>query len=210
MNTQIRFSSLFFSIFFYTQLLAQAHLGFRFFSDFHRFINPDNLPLIQGYFSTGGLGSYLKFYRWNGGLEIGLNLLYKQQRELVNLPYVMSDFRDENNTAWTSLEMDFRFGPRFRFLEPKTGYRLGYRFKQEGFQVPSSNGYDENRWYITLPIGFSISLPTQFGTTGATFLYNIGLTNFLKRPGNFKGDFHGGRLHSFLVELYVTIGPPIE
>lgn len=205
MNFRILFSLL--SSFY---LYAQPHLGFRFFSDFHRFANPDHLPLIQGYFSTGGLGSYLKFYRWNGGVEIGFNFLYKQQRELVNLPYVMTDFRDENNTAWSSLEMDFRFGPRFRYMEPKTGYRIGYRFKQEGFQLNSPAPYTENHWYVTLPIGFAISLPTQFGTTGATFFYNIGLTNYLKRPKGFQGDFHGGRIQSIFAELYVTIGPSIE
>jgi hypothetical protein len=196
--------------FFLSSLSAQPHVGVRFFSDFHRFVHSQSLPLIQGFFSTGGIGPYVKFYRWNGGVELGVQLLYKQQRDLVNLPYVMADFRSENNTAWTSVEMDFRFGPRFRYFEPKTGYRLGYRFKQEGFQLASSQPYEENRWYITLPIGFSISLPTQFGTTGASFFYNIGLSNYLHRPEGVVGDFNGGRIHSILAEIYVTIGPPLK
>ena len=183
---------------------AQNGVGFRFATDI-LFFNSNNQPLISGAFSVANFGPKVKLYNDYGGIELGVNMLYKEHRGGFNFPGIMADFKQDNSTAWTSYELDFRFGPRIKkYFYPKTGYRLGYLAKAEGFLQDDSRTI--NKIYFILPVGFSIELPTQFGSTGFGFMWNIFLTNFLKRPQSFFGDYNGGRLQGLNVVINVMIG----
>ncbi len=184
-------------------LFAQKGVGFRFATDLFFFPRNPNFEILQGTFSVICVGPKFKSYNDFGGIELGVNFLYKEHPGGFNLPGVMNDFRKGNSTAWTSYEMDFRFGPRlWKYFYPKTGYRLGWRPKAEGFVQNRTL----NEWYLILPLGFTIELPTQFGSTGFGFFWDIGITNLVRRPAGFFGDYNGGRIQGLNIEINVLVG----
>ncbi|MFN0200131.1 MAG: hypothetical protein ACKVTZ_01345 [Bacteroidia bacterium] len=173
-------------------LQAQRGWGMRFSSSFYYFnrSKDDFSELIDGWFSTGMIGPYYKAVSKNGGYEVGLNIAYKGNtaKGSANLPLIMQDFNknslQEQNVGVTALETYFRVGPRFGYFIPKTGYVLGYYFKNAGFQDATyvGNKVEYNKFYLLLPIGTSFDFPTNWGTVGFGAYYMIGLINVMKKP----------------------------
>ena len=102
-------------------------IGMRFATDFTFFFNSELNPLANGTFSTGNIGLFYKQYYKNGMLELGGTFCYKESRGGFALPLVMQNFSDDESTAFTSLELDFKVGPRIWYIYPKFGLRYGYR-----------------------------------------------------------------------------------
>ncbi|RMG17077.1 MAG: hypothetical protein D6730_24405 [Bacteroidetes bacterium] len=187
---------------------AQPQLGLRFASNLNHFHRPQDNDLIRGWFSTGVLGVFVSSHKPRSGFELGVNVVYKNfdDKGFPNLPAVMQDFQKGQNAGLTAIEMDFKVGPRFRGINPKIGYILGYRFEAGGFQEPELQQI--NKLYLSLPFGASINLPTGFGTVGAGAYYVVGVTNVLKNPNpqNGQGFYSGGRMRAINLEIVVTYG----
>ncbi len=189
--------------------LAQKGIGLRFLSKLLWYTPPKDITTIQisqGKRSIAGIALYGMLYQQNGGIQLSINFFHKEHPGGFNLPGVMQDWKKGNSTAWTSIEADFRFGPRFGYIYPQIGYQLGYWLKLEGMLIPDTQ--QRNQWYLHLPLGMLIDLPTQFGTVGFAIHYIIGLSNLIRRPPGFQGDFHGGRLRAWEFELRVLVGQP--
>ncbi|MCS6904813.1 MAG: hypothetical protein RML72_08360 [Bacteroidia bacterium] len=180
---------------------AQPAVGFRFATDINTLHSNRPLPLIRGTFSNMVVGPFYKHYFERGSIELGLNFCYKELPGGSNLPLVMQNFQKGDSTALTALEFEFKVAPRILefLLAPKFGIIGGYRFKQEGFTTPKGRGLENLPLYAAVPIGFGLDFPTSFGTTGVSFYYEIGLTNFLKTS---QWDT-GGKIRAFHFEIHV-------
>lgn len=167
----------------FTTRFPYGGVGLRFASDFTFFFNAERNPLTEGTFSTGNIGAFYKQYYKNGMMEIGLTFCYKERRGGFELPLVMKNYADNESTAFTSLEGDFKVGPRIWMIYPKFGFRYGYRFKQEGFLEPNApSNIQLNHWYAMIPMGIAFELPTGFGSTGIGIYYNVGINDVIKIP----------------------------
>lgn len=188
------------------KLPTQRGIGIRFATDLTSFQRPLELNFVPGWFSTGKIGVFYKQHSPKSGFDIGLNLNYKQgdDKGFPNLPVIMQDFQEGQQTGLTSIEMDLKVGPRFLALHPRIGYIVGYRFEAVGYQ--RTEDLEINKWYVHLPFGASYSLPTNFGTVGIGAFYLLGITNVLKDPdpGSTQGLFNGGRMNIVNLEILVT------
>lgn len=189
-------------------LLSQPHLGLRFSTDLNYFPRFEERDFISGWFSTGKFGVFLRNDQPKSGFEVGINVNYKDFDDsgFPNLPGVMQNFKKDQNSGFTSIEMDFKVGPKFYGVYPKIGYVMGYRFNVGGFQVTENQ--EINPFYLSLPFGASFNLPTEFGTVGAGAYYLVGVTNVLKSPDsqNTGGLYNGGRMRAINIEIVVTYG----
>lgn len=185
---------------------AQRGFGLKFAADFNTFFRPQEYDVIDGHFSNMVIGPFYKAYFKNGGVDVGINLRYKNNTDggFPNLPLIMQDFKGEHNIGLTALEMDFKAGPRFGVFNPKLGYILGYRFKHEGFLEDGST-QEVNPVYLSLPLGASFEFPTGYGSVGAGVFWEIGLTNVIKKPDSFTGAglYDGSKIRSFNAELFI-------
>ncbi len=183
--------------------------GFRFGSNFNRIYRPeDHKDIVQGWFSTLCIGPYFSYYSRSGGMEIGMNFIHKELKGQFSMPLVMRDLtnNETQNTALTSWEVDFRFGPRFGIVHPNTGYIVGSRFKKEGILIENDGTKTVNNIYMTLPIGCNIYFPTGFGNTGIGAHYHVGISNFIKNPDKGLEDWNGGRFQAISFEITVLFG----
>lgn len=183
---------------------AQQGIGLRFAGNFHHFFKASDNPVIENWFSSGFIGASYKFYGAVGHAELGLGLGHKSADG--SLPLVMNDFPDEDaqDAEITYLQGDIRFGPRvFWHVYPKFGVSFGYRTKLDGVrtQFGIDNGFELNDFYVNLPLGVSIDLPTSFGTTGFAIFYEIGISNTV----NFPQTDDGTRLHGVMAEIHVLL-----
>ncbi len=190
-------------------LQAQRGFAFRLGADFNSIANADRYPVVSGTFGNLVLGASYKSFNKRGGAEVGLNFLWKEkQGSTLYLPGAMMDQGNEQSTALGAVEFDLRVGPRFGVFYPKLGIRAGYRMRAQDLIVQKTLpvlDYQVNRLYATIPLGFSIELPTNFGTTGFSLLYNIAITNFVRNPDGRPG-WDGGNLRSLYFDLHVMIG----
>lgn len=180
--------------------------GLRFASDFVSFNRSEDYPLIDGSYSHITIGPTFKQYFGNGQMEMGVNFLFKGGKDGFQLPLVMGDYPDNQNTRMSGIELDFKGGPRFGVFIPKIGFRWQYRFEQEGmlkaeFEGKPTTDYRLNSHALLLPIGFSIDLPTGFGSTGVGMYYNFGITNVLATSNLDTG----GTMRSFNFEIHVML-----
>lgn len=191
-------------------MLAQNGIGFRFATNINTFPRSQEYRLVEKGFTTGVFGVFFSSYKEKHGFELGANIVYKDNdgKGFPNLPVVMRDFGDDvQNVGLTGVEIDLKVGPRFKALNPKIGYILGYRLQQSGFQL---DGFEDpiNRWYLMLPFGLSVNLPTNYGSVGFGGYYNVGIFNVLKNPnpGQGGGLFDGGRQRYLNFEIIVSFG----
>ena len=191
------------------QSFSQNGIGIRFASNINWFPRAEDYRLVESPFTTGVLGVFLSRYKPKNGFEFGLNVVYKNNDDkgFPNLPVVMRDFgEDEQNVGITALEMDLKVGPRFKAFNPKIGYILGYRLQQGGFQTDSLD-LPMTRWYLMLPFGLSINLPTNYGSVGFGSYFNVGIFNMLKDPNPGGGNIYdGGRQRYVNFEIIVAFG----
>lgn len=191
-------------------LSAQDFWGMRFATDINYFARAVDYDLVPGAFTTGKFGLFYNRFNRTSAFEIGLNLNYKNQmdtRGFPNIPVIMEDYGDDpmQRTGLFSLEMDFKVGPKLDPFFPKIGYILGYRFNQAGFTAPGLD-LPQNQWYLMLPFGLSVNLPTNFGAVGFGASYNVGVLNVLQDPGTgTTGIYDGGRQRSITVEITVGL-----
>lgn len=188
---------------------AQRGIGLRFATNLNYFHQARDYALVEDWFSTGVFGLFYSNYSEKRGFELGTNVVYKNSTDkgFPNFPVVMQDFGEsDQNVGITAIEMDLKVGPRFKAINPKIGYVLGYRFKSDGFQEP---GFDNeaNKLYLYLPFGISGNWPTRFGSVGFGSYYLVGIANTLKNPdpGGSGGVFHdGGRMRAINFEIVVS------
>ena len=188
-------------------LSAQEGIGLRFASDFNYFHRAIEADLVEGWFSTGKFGPYFRSYNKNGGVEVGLNVVYKNGtgRGFPNFPLVMRDFRENQQVGITALEMDLKAGPHFWVVNPKIGYLWGYRFQTIGVKSNLSDTRNPNQWYFALPFGVSGDWYTGFGTIGGGLYYQVGITNVMRKPTGFSGVIYdGGKMRAITAEITVT------
>lgn len=183
---------------------AQRGLGLRFGSDFNHFFRADQQPLVDGWWSHLVFGPYYQAYFDDGGAQIGLNILYKNNGSggFPNFPVIQNDFADDQNIGVTALELDLKVGPRFGLINPKIGALVSYYFKREGF-LEAGETAPLNNIHLLFPIGVSIEGPTGYGSVGFSVFYEIGLTNVISRPGTGIRDFDGSKIRSLGIELFV-------
>lgn len=185
-------------------------VGARFFSDFNFAYRGKEHLLVDGVFSTGGLGLYFFNYNDFGGLELGANFGYKGTKGNFSMPLIMRDLtKNENqNTAYTYVEGDLRVGPKLgKVFYPQFGYTVGYRLKMENLVDDNTLQHQLKAFYMNLPVGISIYLPTQFGNTGVGLFYVVGLTNTVvmdKVVYPYKREV--GRLHALRFQITVLFG----
>ncbi|MDX2248723.1 MAG: hypothetical protein SF052_18195 [Bacteroidia bacterium] len=183
--------------------LAQNGFGLRFASNINYFPRSQDYQLVSHAYTTGLMGFFYSSYKPRNGLELGFNIVHKGGA--FNLPVVMRDFTTSGNVVEvTSVEMDLKVGPRFGAFNPKIGYIMGYRLRSSGFQ--EAGGEDRvNRFYLMLPFGVSVNLPTNYGSVGFGGYYNVGILNVLTDPNPGGGAIYdGGRLRYINLEIVVT------
>jgi hypothetical protein len=183
-------------------------IGFRFASDFNWFHLSENLDLVDSWYSTGVFGVFYRVYAPNRGIELGLNINYKDGdgKGFPNLPIIMTDFDNTNtqSVGMTALELDLKVGPRFGGVHPKIGYILGYRLRDENF-LEAGSTREINGWYFQLPFGCSVALPTTYGSVGFGATFELDLTNVIKNDTSQPGSsFRGGRQHAINLEISLT------
>ncbi|MCX8111901.1 MAG: hypothetical protein N3E49_01695 [Bacteroidia bacterium] len=161
-------------------------------------------PVPVGWFSDAAVGLHGKSYWWGAGWEASLLWVYKGAPGEVRLPLVNQDFHSGQVTAYKAVEGAFRFGPRWKVFYPKTGLVVGYRYQQRGLSTHPTRSV--NRWYGFVPIGLTVELPVQFGTTGLSAYYEIGVSNILQRPPTGGGVYEGAKLRRLLFEIHVMWG----
>jgi hypothetical protein len=183
---------------------AQTGFGIRFGADINSFNNANRYPLVQATFTNVVIGPYYKQYSRLGGVEAGVNALLKTG----TLPVLMADFGTDQNTTLSAVELDFKVGPRFGLFYPKLGIQGGYRTHTRGFLLPSAPpDYRINPWYLHVPLGLAVELPTQWGAAGLQVTYKIALTNFILNPDS-RQNWDGGSLRALNIELHFTFGQP--
>ncbi|MEM7037607.1 MAG: hypothetical protein AAF570_11560 [Bacteroidota bacterium] len=192
------------TVLFGTAAQAQRGIGFRFASDFNYFFRADQQPLVDGWWSHLVVGPYYQAYFDNGGAQIGLNLIYKNNDDqgFPNLPVVQRDLGDNMSIGLTGLEFDLKVGPRFGVVNPKIGFLLSHFFTREGF-LEDGEMADLNRTFVSFPIGLSVEGPTGYGSVGFSVFYNIGMNNVIKNPTPGIGDFDGSKIRALRIELFV-------
>ncbi|MGQ9863037.1 MAG: hypothetical protein ACUVRD_00930 [Bacteroidia bacterium] len=186
-----------------TFLYSQTGVGLRFIGDFNYLTRRSEEPVVQGSFSNVGIGITYKNYYWGAGIELAANYIYKGTPSELQLPLVTKDFRAGQVTAFKGIEIDFRFGPRWKIFYPRTGIIGGYRWQSLPFSTDTSRR--NQSLYFLLPLGMSLELPVQFGTTGVAVYYEIGLTNALKPPKPGIG-YEGSKLRRVVCEIHVMYG----
>lgn len=184
-------------------VMGQNGFGLRFASNINYFPRSQDYQLVSHAYTTGLFGVFYSSYKPRNGLEIGFNVVHKGGG--FNLPVVMRDFTTSgNNVGVTSIETDLKVGPRFGAINPKIGYVLGYRLQSSGFQVAGAEDH-VNRWYLMLPFGLSVNLPTNYGSVGFGGYYNVGILNVLTDPNPGGGAIYdGGRMRYVNLEITVT------
>lgn len=184
---------------------AQRGIGFRFGSDFDYFFRAKSNPLVDGWWSNLVFGTYYEAYFKEGGAQLGLNILYKNDREkgFPNFPLIQRDWKRGQNIGLTALEMDFKVGPRFGLFNPKIGCQIMYCIKREGF-LEQGDSSRLNRVYGTLPFGCSLEGPTGYGSVGFGVFYNIGLNNVIKAPTPGLRDYDGSKIRGLRFELNIV------
>ncbi|MCS7189219.1 MAG: hypothetical protein NZ933_05415 [Bacteroidia bacterium] len=184
-------------------LWAQKGIGLLFQGRFNYAMDKGE-PVPAGWFSDAAVGLHAKNYWWGAGWEMAFLWVYKGGPSEVRLPFVNRDFRPGQITAYKAVEAAFRFGPRWQVFYPKTGIIGGYRYQQLGLSL--DKGRKPNTWYAFLPLGLTIELPVQFGTTGFSAHYEIGLTNILRKPPSNQDFYEGSKLRRVLIEIHVMWG----
>jgi hypothetical protein len=186
-------------------LPAQRGLGLRFGTEMNHFFRADNYPLVDGWWSQLVFGPYYQAYFDNGGAQVGLNILYKNNRDkgFPNFPVIQRDFRDGQNVGITALEFDLKVGPRFGVFNPKIGALINYSFRLDSI-LEAGQTAPLNRVYVSLPLGLSVEGKTGYGSVGFSMFYNIGINNVLRNPGP-RGlqDYDGSKLRGLRFELFV-------
>lgn len=187
---------------------ARQGVGLRFGSYFNRFFRADQFPLVDGWWSAGVLGLSYKLYGDFGHAEF--SAAFGSKGTGRGLPLVMRDYDGQNgrtgqHVSETFWQAEMKVGPRlFWHFYPKFGAVIGYHTQQGGYYEPNTRPADIvglNKFYLQMPVGFSVDLPTSFGTTGLAAYYELGLTNTMRG----LGWSDGSRVNSFFVELHVTI-----
>ncbi|MEM9932415.1 MAG: hypothetical protein AAF824_02330 [Bacteroidota bacterium] len=180
-------------------LQAQNGVGVRFIGNFHYFHQPEEVGLIDSWFSSGGLGVFWSQYKENSGVELGMNVIFKDPAG-DGLPVIMQDFGDDQTISGLgAFELDLKAGPRFGILHPRIGAVLGYRWTASGFQEIEDK--DINDWYFHLPFGTAVSFTSNFGYINTGIYYHVGVSNVLKNPN--VDNFNGGRMRMLSVEISV-------
>lgn len=182
-------------------------VSLRFATTFHHFFRADEMNLMDGRFSTAVLGASYKFYGYAGHAEFGLCIGHKEQEGGFSLPLVMEDYPagEDYNTAYTYYQAELKVGPRVWWhVYPKFGMVTGYRSRKIGFydeDLDQDERTELNNWYLGMPVGVTVDLPTSFGTTGIGFFYEFGLSNVM----NGEGWDQGGRMNAITFEIHATI-----
>lgn len=185
-------------------LQAQTGLGLRFSSWINHFYRADTYPLMNGYFSHAQIGPFYRMYKKNGGFEVGLSYIAKPSS---GIPFVAQDFGKGYTTSYRGGQIEFLFGPQFKAFRPKTGYVAGIRREPQGFLDAGLAPRQISKFYMFLPIGFSLDFPTSFGTVGGSFFYQIGMTNVIRNPyPDLDPAFDGGKQRALQLELTVLYG----
>ncbi len=186
-----------------SEVWAQRGVGLLFQGRFN-YATERGEPVPSGWFSDAAIGIHGKSYWWGAGWEASLLWVYKGAPEEIRLPFVNQDFQAGQVTAYKAVEGAFRFGPRWKVFYPKTGIAVGYRYQQRGLSTDPARS--PQKVYAFLPLGLTIELPVQFGTTGVSASYEIGLTNILQRPPGIAGAYEGAKLRRLLFEIHVMVG----
>jgi hypothetical protein len=184
---------------------AQRGIGFRFGTDFDHFFRADQHPLVNGWWSHLMVGTYYQAYFHDGGAQLGINLLYKNNDDkgFPNFPVVQRDWRKGQNIGLTALEADLKVGPRFGLFNPKIGAQVMYCFQRTGF-LEAGDSSRLNRVFLTLPFGLSLEGPTGYGSVGFGAFYNIGLNNIIKAPTPGLRDYDGSKLRGLRFEFTIV------
>mgnify|MGYP003692219957 CR=1 FL=1 len=187
-----------------TTVHAQRGVGFRFGTDMSHFFRAENHPLVDGWWSNLVFGPYYQAYFEDGGAQIGLNILYKNNDDkgFPNFPVIQRDFKSNQNIGLTALEMDLKVGPRFGLFNPKIGLSVFHCLKREGF-LEDGEVADLNSTYVALPFGLSIEGPTGYGSVGFSVYYNVGLNNVIKAPSAGLRDYDGSKIRTLRFEIFV-------
>lgn len=186
--------------------LGQKGIGLRFASNINYFPRAEDYQLVPHFYTTGVFGVYFSSYKPTNGFEFGLNVMYKNGKEGgFNIPVIMRDFNTTGQKVGVSgVEMDLKVGPRLGAFNPKIGYVLGYRFSNSGFLEEGVEG-TVNRFYLMLPFGVSVNLPTNYGSVGFGSYYNVGIFNIITDPNPGNGAIYdGGRQRYINFEITVT------
>jgi len=189
------------------EVLAQPWdaIGMRFATYVNWHPRPARFNLIQGSYTTGVIGAYYKRFSNASGLELGLNLNYKNgdDRGFPNLPVIMTDYGpvDTQSVGITAIETELKVGPRIGYLHPKFGYVIGYSFQRTGLLENAPSDWSVNRFYFLIPVGASFDLPTRYGSVGFGAYFFIGLLNVVSEPPNNAGNWEGGRLRTISLEI---------
>jgi len=183
-------------------------VGLRFASDFNHFYRSKENILSDGWFSNAIIGTYFAAFSKHGGIELGANFLYKPQKNSFSFPLIQRDLSKDSslNVGLSAFEGEFKFGPRIlRLIYPQSGYVFGFRTKSIGFSEASAGPQTVKKFYMSIPVGCSVYLPTAFGTTGFGIHYDIGVTNVLNN-NNSKSEAQNGRLNSIRFQITVMFG----
>jgi hypothetical protein len=187
-------------------LPAQRGIGVRFGADFNHFLRADQFPLEDGWWSQLVFGPYYQAYFEDGGAQIGLNILYKNNtgKGFPNFPVIQRDYGDDDqNIGVTALELDLKVGPRFGLFNPKIGTLVNYSLRRDGF-LDSGQVAAMNRVFVALPLGLSIEGPTGYGSVGFGAFYTIGINNVLRNPtpGGLQ-DYNGSKIRGLRFEFFI-------
>lgn len=187
-------------------LQAQRGFGLRFGSDFNYFFRAEEQPLVDGWWSQLVFGPYYQAYFDNGGAQIGLNVLYKNNKEtgFPNFPVIQRDYgNDGQNLGLTALELDLKVGPRFGFFNPKIGCLTQYAFRMDSV-LEAGQTATLNKINVALPLGMTVEGPTGYGSVGFSVFYNIGLNNVIRNPNpNGLQDFDGSKIRGLRIEMFI-------
>jgi len=190
--------------FLFKGLIAQTGVGLRFSTSINHFYRAEAYNLIQGRFSNAEIGPFFRMYKKQGGMEMGISYIFKSSG---NIPFVAQDFKGGHSTSFRGGQAVFLFGPQFDIFRPKTGYVLGVRSEPQGFIHPDLDQVALNRFYMFLPVGFSLDFPTSFGTVGGSFFYQIGMTNVKRNPFPDRDHgYDGGKQRALQFEITVMYG----
>ena len=179
---------------------AQNGIGIRYVGNFHYFHQANDFGLIDSWFSSGGLGVFWSQYKERSGVELGMNVLYKDPGG-NGIPVIMEDFDENRQSGLGAVEVDLKAGPRFGVFHPRIGAVLGYRWNASGFQDTPDK--EINDIYFHLPFGAAVSFTSNFGYINTGLYYHVGVSNVLKNPNPDIENFNGGRMRMLSVEISV-------
>lgn len=183
---------------------AQRGVGLRFGTDMSHFFRASEHPLVDGWWSNLVFGPYYQAYFQDGGAQVGLNILYKNNDDkgFPNFPIIQRDFKGGQNIGLTALEFDLKVGPRFGLFNPKIGANIFYCLQRDGF-LEAGKTASLNSTYFSLPFGLTIEGPTGYGSVGFSIYYNVGLNNVIKAPTAGLRDYDGSKIRTLRIELFV-------